>query len=435
MKRTILVLSLLLGTNFIFAQTSKEIDYDQYAKKIGKSDAEINDPKKSLKDATWISRAELMIDVYDAQLLRAYSGMDTKTFELIVGKPLSATQEVVDGAAVDKFVMERVTFYFTDGKLERWEVTKPIVDNSLELALESLKKAIEIDAAGKKVKKIQEDLAKLKGLYVNEGSNSYAQKNFQDAFKNFKNVIEIGQMPQLNHKDTAIYYYTALSAQLAGDFENAIDYYKQSIALNFTSEGTAYYNIYDAYKSLGKADEGVSYLEDGFMKFPKNSNILYSLINHYINNGDDPSKILVYIDKAIEDDSSNASLLFAKGTLFDRLNNIDEAVAAYTKAIEIDPTMFDAYYNIGAIYFNNGVKLVEEANKVPAKEVEKYDALMANANDEFKKAMPYMEKAYGVNPNSKEAMEALKNIYFRFRSDSDEMNAKYQDFNEKLKDM
>ena len=242
-------------------------------------------------------------------------------------------------------------------------------------------------------------------------------------------------MPQLNHKDTAIYYYTALSAQLAGDFENAIDYYKQSIALNFTSEGTAYYNIYDAYKSLGKADEGVGYLEDGFMKFPKNSNILYSLINHYINNGDDPSKILVYIDKAIEDDSSNASLLFAKGTLFDRLNNIDEAVAAYTKAIEIDPTMFDAYYNIGAIYFNNGVKLVEEANKVPAKEVERYDALMANANDEFKKAMQYMEKAYGINPSSKEAMEALKNIYFRFRSDSDEMNAKYQDFNEKLKDM
>jgi hypothetical protein len=46
MKRIILVLSLVLGINMIYAQTSKEIKFDQYAKKIEKSDAEIKDPKK-----------------------------------------------------------------------------------------------------------------------------------------------------------------------------------------------------------------------------------------------------------------------------------------------------------------------------------------------------------------------------------------------------
>jgi hypothetical protein len=38
------------------AQTSKEIDYDQYAKKVEKSDAEIQDPKKNTKDVVWIKR-------------------------------------------------------------------------------------------------------------------------------------------------------------------------------------------------------------------------------------------------------------------------------------------------------------------------------------------------------------------------------------------
>ena len=42
MKRIILVLSLVLGINMIYAQTSKEIKFDQYAKKIEKSDAEIS---------------------------------------------------------------------------------------------------------------------------------------------------------------------------------------------------------------------------------------------------------------------------------------------------------------------------------------------------------------------------------------------------------
>ena len=60
---------------------------------------------------------------------------------------------------------------------------------------------------------------------------------------------------------------------------------------------------------------------------------------------------------------------------------------------------------------------------------------MAKSNVEFKKALPYIEKAYNINNNSKESIEALKNIYFRFRSESDEMNKKFQEYNEKLKNM
>lgn len=419
MKRIILVLSLVLGINTIYAQTSKEIDFDQYSKKIEKSNAEIQDPKKSIKDGTWFSRAELMMDIYDVQLLRAYVGMDVQTFMLVVGKPLSQTQEVVDQVAVDKYSMERVNFYFVNGKLERWEVTKPLLANPLDLALESINKVLAIDVAAKKTKKVQENLVKLKGLYINEGSNYYSLKNFNEAFKNFKSVIEIGQMPQLNHKDTAIYYYAALSAQLAGDFESAIKYYDKAIELNFTTEGTAYYYAFDAFKSLNKIDDGVRYLEEGLLKFPKNTNILFSLIQYYVDKGEDPAKVLTYIDKALVEEPNNATLHFAKGTVYDKLKDSEEASKSYAKAIEIDPNFFDAYYNLGAVYFNNGVKFVEEANKVPAKEYEKYEAIMAKANAEFKKALPYMEKAYELNNNSKESVEALKNIYFRFRSERD----------------
>ena len=198
MKRIILVLSLVLGINMIYAQTSKEINFEQYSKKIEKSNAEIQDPKKSLKDATWFNRAELMMDVYDAQMLRALTvNVTTQTFKILIGNPVSQTQEVVDGVAVDKFEMERVNFYFIDGKLEKWEVTKPILSNPLDLALESIKKVVEIDVNAKKTKKVQENLTKLKGLYISEGSNYYALKNFKEAFYNFKNVVEIGQMPQL----------------------------------------------------------------------------------------------------------------------------------------------------------------------------------------------------------------------------------------------
>lgn len=435
MKRLTLLFSFLLSAGVLFAQTSKEINFTQYSKKVEKSNAEIQDPKKNVKDAVWLSRAELMMDLFDAQLLRAYVGMDPTTFTLVVGKPIQREQVEVDGVTLEKFSMERVNFYFNNNQLERWEVTNPVVEKPLDLAFESLKKVMEIDVNGKRVKILQENFNKLKSLYVNEGSNAYSSKDYKGSFECFKKVIEIGQLPFLNHKDTVIYYYTGLSAQLAGLVEESLPYYQKAIDLGFTSEGAAYYNIYDAYKNLGKVDEGAKYLEEGFIKFPKNSNILFSLISYYIDKQEDPSKILVYIDKAIETEPNNATLYFAKGTLYDRLGDVENALATYIKATELDPKFFDAYYNIGALYFNQGVKINEEANKVPARELDKYDALMAKANLEFKKAIPYMEKAFEVNPKSREALEALKNLYFRFRNESEEYNRKFEECKEKLSNM
>ena len=435
MKRLTILISMLFVAGMATAQTSKEINFDQYAKKVEKSNAEIQDPKRNTKDATWIKRGELMMDLFDAQILRAYIGMDPNTFMLVVGKPIQQEKAEVDGVELDKYVMERVNFYFNNGQLERWEVTKPVIEKPLDLAFESFLKAIEIDTKGKSTKKMQENLVKLKGLYVNEGSNQYTLKDFKGAFESFKKVIEIGKLPILNQKDTAIYYYAGLSAQLAGMLEEAIPYYQKSIELGFTNDGSVYFNIFDAYKNLNKSDEGLKYLEEGFLKYPKNTNVLFSLISYYIDKQEDPTKILVYIDKAIETEPNNSSLYFAKGTLYDRLGDTENALEAYKKAIEIDPNLFDAYYNIGALFFNKGVKYIEEANKVPARELDKYDALMDKANAEFKNSMPYMEQAFKVNPNSKEAVEALKNIYFRFRNESQEMMDKYNEFNEKAKQM
>ena len=265
MKRLTILISMLFVAVMVTAQTSKEINFDQYAKKVEKSNAEIQDPKKNTKDATWIKRGELMIDLFDAQILRAYVGMDPNTFMLVVGKPIQQEKVEVDGVQLDKYVMERVNFYFNNGQLERWEVTKPVIDKPLDLALESFLKAIEIDTKGKNSKKLQENLVKLKGLYVNEGSNQYTLKDYKGALKSFKKVIEIGTLPILNQKDTAIYYYAGLSAQLAGLLEESIPYYQKSIELGFANDGAVYFNIFDAYKNLNKGDEGLKYLEEGFI--------------------------------------------------------------------------------------------------------------------------------------------------------------------------
>ena len=48
-------------------------------------------------------------------------------------------------------------------------------------------------------------------------------------------------------------------------------------------------------------------------------------------------------------------------------------------------------------------------------------------NDEYAKALPYLEKAYEINPAEKVTVEILKSLTFRLR-DMDGMQAKYDKY-------
>lgn len=437
MKKLTFILLIVFGFNLASnAQGGVQINFDQLKKKVEKSSADIENPKKNIKEGVWIDRADLMMEIFDSHLYNNNLGTELGSFNLIMmGNIKNSVQEEIEGVLVEKKITERTIFYFIDGKLERYEILNPVVENPLDIAFDMLKKAQEIDVAGKKNKKIAEEYNQLKQQYIANGSNCYSFKNYECAYKSFLKVITIGELPLINKKDTAIYYYAALSAQLAGKNQEAVDLYKKAIELNFTADGNAYNYIDQAYKALGDNETGLKYLEEGFAKHPKNQMVLLSLINYYLNKNEDPSKVVIYLDKAIQDDPKNPSLYHAKGSVYDKINDFDNALNSYKKAIEIDPKFYDSYYNLGVLYYNRAVKFIEEANKIPAKEIEKYDATIANANVEFKNSLPYFEKAFELNSGDKFTAETLKNIYFRYRNESPEMKAKYDDIMIKLENI
>jgi Flp pilus assembly protein TadD len=131
---------------------------------------------------------------------------------------------------------------------------------------------------------------------------------------------------------------------------------------------------------------------------------------------------LEYLDKAKKNDPNNKSFYFADGTIYDKIGNMDKAVEAYNKAIAIDPNFYDAYFNLAVVYFNSAVKLTEAANA--ELDNKKYQDKKNLADEEFKKAIPHMEKAYEVAKglttpeapaNMKQALETLKQLYYRLK--------------------
>jgi hypothetical protein len=92
-----------------------------------------------------------------------------------------------------------------------------------------------------------------------------------------------------------------------------------------------------------------------------------------------------------------------------------------------------ALYNMGVLYFNEGVDLETNANKT--KDEEEYKKLKNQAKEKFLKALPYMEQAHEAKPDDRSVMSTLKTLYYRLRTEDEKYLEKYKQINEKIKQM
>ncbi|MDR1226922.1 MAG: tetratricopeptide repeat protein [Prevotellaceae bacterium] len=104
----------------------------------------------------------------------------------------------------------------------------------------------------------------------------------------------------------------------------------------------------------------------------------------------------------------------------------------YKHTIEIDPKFYNAYYNLGALYYNKGVECIKEADAIKDWKDPKIKELEQQAEVEFKKALEPFLKAHELEPNDKYALETVKNLYFRFRNENDDMMNLYKQYKDKF---
>jgi tetratricopeptide (TPR) repeat protein len=295
---------------------------------------------------------------------------------------------------------------------------KKLSEDPLTVAFESYQKALQLDSKGSNVKSMKIKLTLLVGDLTNQAVAAFNEEKFEKAMKSFEEIMAIEKIPSyktdgVNIVDTVIMFNAGLAAFNAKNFDKAIEYYKD--AANYKYNGAKTHSlIANCYFQKKDSLNALLSLQEGLKQYPENGPLLVELINYYLNSNkiDDAMK---YLQIAIEKDPKNSSYYFALGTLYDKMQKTDEATASYLKAIEFKDDYFDAYYNLGALYYNKGVKQIDVANAVPSNQPEKYETEKNKADIEFKKAIPYMEKAHEINPKDKYTMESLKTLYYRLK--------------------
>ncbi len=96
----------------------------------------------------------------------------------------------------------------------------------------------------------------------------------------------------------------------------------------------------------------------------------------------------------------------------DRTNTeqFDRAVAAYERALELDPNNYGANYNLATLFYNRGVYNIQRISADD--DIPGIQSIQEVSREFFQQALPYMLKAHDMNPSRRETLLGLEGIYY-----------------------
>jgi tetratricopeptide (TPR) repeat protein len=83
---------------------------------------------------------------------------------------------------------------------------------------------------------------------------------------------------------------------------------------------------------------------------------------------------------------------------------------AYNKILAVDPNNIGANYNMGILYYNQAVNLINQSDY--DLDIVALNDIQDNSINLFKESLPFMEKAYELDPRRRETLLGLSGIYF-----------------------
>ena len=432
MKKIFLVLALVASMQVFDAQA--QVKSPSAAKSaVEKAEAATTNPKQSQKPATWIKYGKALLDAYDAPAGNLWVGMSRQELQVLGGsdKPLSESVAELGGRQMTKVVFENKNLYFNEnGLLEVIEVTKPVVEGALDKALSAYVEAAKLDPANKKKKDIDAGLTDLAGKYASDAYNAYAFGKMGEASISFEKAAAASATAPLSQIDTNSIYNAGFTAQAAGDNARAKEFYTKCLSLGYHgTDGDTYAKMADVCDKLGDKETAKNYLEEGFKAYPQSQSILVGLINYYVTSGSDTDRLFELLDEAKKNEPNNASLYYVEGNINEKLGKGDAAVASYRKCAEINPAYEFGYIGEGIHFYNLAVAIQDKASL--ESDDAKYMAMMGEFETALKSCIAPFEKAFELSsdPEVKSSVaEYLKNACFRFRTESPEMQAKYEKY-------
>ena len=298
----------------------------------------------------------------------------------------------------------------------------PTIDNDAILkSTQAHIKCLQKDKKGRVVvRKWTEEEDILSGLIqcgyklFNMAIDKYNTGNYSAAIEYYNAIFDIipldaeDQLKRGNITEETILYNSFFSSNKMKDASKSKELLQRLININF-NEPAIYIHMSNIYLDEKDTANALDYLSLGRDMFEEDQDLINTEINLYIQLGR-TSELIAKLGEAINLDSENDLLFFNRGTIYDQEGDFRNAEQDYKKALEINPDAFGANYNLGALYFNSAIQKNNKANSTNDNSL--YNKLKKQGEGLFSNALPFLEKAYNLNPKDKNTLLSLKQLYY-----------------------
>lgn len=426
-KIALIVLSLVISGmalgQSVKVQSAREYLEDFRLKEAKKAITEALEHENTKKDPkTWYYKGRIYMTIYMVNSMddAVKVGMPREKVRKALGKPDKNRRNRME-------YKPEMTIYFDDDQKVK-EFNKPangayenIAEDPLITAYDAFQKTFKLDENDEFSRRVKKQMLNLRNLTYNEAVNKYNNKNYEGSINYFMKTVDIKKT--FGQVDTNSIFNAALAAANAKMYDKALNFYKDLIEYRF-SEPEVYTSASKILLNKEDTAKAENILKLGRKRFPDNYNILIILTNIYLTRGN-VEKSTELLNKAIEKQPDNEELYYNIGVIYDQSSKdstlsrekreelLSLSIDNYKKAIKLKEGYFDAYYNLGALYFNKGVQIVNSTDTIPIEKKQLYEKMKKKANEYFEKALPYLEKAKKLKPKDRNTLKALKELYAR----------------------
>ena len=431
MKRVLLaaLAAVLLAVPAVQAQ---KLNKEAIQAKLSKSDADIADAKKSAKAATWLNRGKVYYEAASAPVKDVFVSMEEMMLKLAVGEPAAKEEVTIMGVPYEAWKYPYCTVYMNGGKVANF-TAENVFPGAVETAIEAYKKAYELDP--KQAEKVKAGLKSVSDFCIQWGETASKAGRQVEAADAFELAYAAQSSPAYGEPDGMCLSNAGLLRTMDGptnpaSFVRGAELLNRALATGYTDEeGNIYYYLYHCYYGQKNNDPAMvqkakEALMTGLEKFPKNERIMEGLIALYTTEDSvgDPQELVAMVDRSLAENPQSVDLWMGRGFLFCKLENYDESIASFKKVIELKPEDFDGYMKLGTVYAFKGDALQHAMNAEQFTSQSAYDNALAAVNDVYREALPFLEKAYELNPKDVNTLQLLKSIYFRLRDEEGMMD-------------
>lgn len=255
----------------------------------------------------------------------------------------------------------------------------------------------------------------------NKAINRYNENDYEMAYEFFALSADI------DPTDTTSAFNAGYLANDIGNYAGAKKYFERLINIPEYNKLNAYYLLIQIASSEDQNPQlAYDYVTKARKDYPEDKTLSEFEVQLLLQM-DKMDEAMTSVKGALANDPNNAGLLLRYGYLLEQSGDIDGAFVQYKKSVESNPEFFEGNYYTGALYLDKARKILAEVNNLSDAEWEKKAEGMGKEADQlYKEAIPYFEKALAIKPESTDIMEILFNIHSRLKNtaEAEKMNQK-----------